>query len=231
MAAERAKEADRLACEAWNKRMLGYKGPAQPSPMLGDALNAGYSYLEVRCLGCDTHQTVALDIVRRPKATTPIYELERYMRCKNCSELQGRPFKLLSAATLWPCGQPRSLPPTPPRFGGRENAEGQRNFSGKPNQARPRVITRCYWIVRNVAASRLISPQSRHTKMRTSFPVLVSRIAWGRRSRETHLPQLTDWSGCRFGEVVSNATIVRSRGDGIALSGSSRISPARQSTA
>jgi ribosomal protein L44E len=84
-AAERAKEArkeaDRLACEAWNKRMLGFKGPAQPSPTLGDALNAGYLYLEVRCLGCDTHQTVALDVVRRPK-TTPIHELERYMRCK-----------------------------------------------------------------------------------------------------------------------------------------------------
>jgi hypothetical protein len=40
-AAERAtqarKEADRLACEAWNKRMLGFQGPAQPSPALGDA--------------------------------------------------------------------------------------------------------------------------------------------------------------------------------------------------
>jgi hypothetical protein len=42
------------------------KGPAQPSPTLGDALNAGYLYLEVRCLGCDTHQTVALGVVRRP---------------------------------------------------------------------------------------------------------------------------------------------------------------------
>jgi hypothetical protein len=31
------KEADRLACDAWNKRMLGYRGPAQPSPTLGDA--------------------------------------------------------------------------------------------------------------------------------------------------------------------------------------------------
>jgi hypothetical protein len=39
------------------------------------------AYLEVRCLGCDTHQTVALDVVRRSK-TTPIHELERYMRCK-----------------------------------------------------------------------------------------------------------------------------------------------------
>jgi hypothetical protein len=48
----RAKEADALACDAWNKRMLGYKGPAQPSPTLGDA---GYVYLEVHCHGCDTN--------------------------------------------------------------------------------------------------------------------------------------------------------------------------------
>jgi hypothetical protein len=38
-AAERAtearKDADRLAVEAWNKRMLGFQGPAQPSPALG----------------------------------------------------------------------------------------------------------------------------------------------------------------------------------------------------
>ena len=39
-----------------------------------ESLNAGYGYLEVRCLGCDKHQTVALDIVRRPKST-PIHEL------------------------------------------------------------------------------------------------------------------------------------------------------------
>ncbi|MEH2596875.1 LmbE family N-acetylglucosaminyl deacetylase [Bradyrhizobium sp. AZCC 1577] len=91
-AAEARKAADQLACKAWNMRMLGFKGPAQPSPALGDALNAGYGYLEVRCLGCDTHQTVVLDVVRRPK-TTPIQELERYMRCKDCPRLQGRPYK------------------------------------------------------------------------------------------------------------------------------------------
>src|SRR6266511_5422369 len=34
------KEADRLACVAWNQRMLRYWCPAQPSPALGDALNA-----------------------------------------------------------------------------------------------------------------------------------------------------------------------------------------------
>ena len=69
MAAQRVsearREADQLARKAWTKRMLAFKGPAQPSPTLGDALNAGYAYLEVRCLGCDTHQTVALDIVRQ----------------------------------------------------------------------------------------------------------------------------------------------------------------------
>ena len=50
-AAEARKQADRLTCEAWTKRMLAFKGPAQPSPALGDALNAGFGYLEVRCLG------------------------------------------------------------------------------------------------------------------------------------------------------------------------------------
>jgi hypothetical protein len=72
--------------------MLAFKEPAQPSPALGDALNAGYTYLEVRCLGCDTRQSVAPDIVRRLKST-PIPELERYMRCKHCSEVRGYPYK------------------------------------------------------------------------------------------------------------------------------------------
>jgi len=56
--------------------MLGFRGPAQPSPTLGDALNAGYLYLEMRCLGCDTPQPVALDVAPRP-GTTPIHEPER----------------------------------------------------------------------------------------------------------------------------------------------------------
>jgi hypothetical protein len=29
--------------------MLGFQGPAQPSPALGDAINAGFGYLEVKC--------------------------------------------------------------------------------------------------------------------------------------------------------------------------------------
>jgi hypothetical protein len=104
--AERAeaarKEADRLACEAWNFRMLGYRGPAQPSPMMGDALNGGYRFLEVLCLGCETCQTVDLTIVRRPKETTPIHELERWMRCKPCSTERGYPYKRSRLVALRP---------------------------------------------------------------------------------------------------------------------------------
>lgn len=102
---------DQLACVAWNQRMLGYKGPAQPSPALGDALNAGYLYLEVRCLGCDTHQTVALNIARRPKAT-PIHELKRYMRCKYCSQVRGYPFKRSHLVALRPAKISASDPPS-----------------------------------------------------------------------------------------------------------------------
>jgi hypothetical protein len=69
-AAERAtearKEADRLACEAWNRRMLGFQGPAQPSPTLGDAINAGFGYLEVKCLGCNTRHRAATEGNARP---------------------------------------------------------------------------------------------------------------------------------------------------------------------
>jgi hypothetical protein len=72
--------------------MLGYKRPAQPSSRLGDALNAGHVYPKVHRHGCDTHQTVPLDIIRGRK-TMPIHELDRYMRCKQCSELRGRPYK------------------------------------------------------------------------------------------------------------------------------------------
>jgi hypothetical protein len=110
-AAEARREADKLACEAWNMRMLGYQGPAQPSPALGDALNAGYHYLEVKCLGCSTHQTVPLNIVRRPK-TTPIHELERYMRCKDCSQLQGHPYKRSHLVALRPTKISADDPPS-----------------------------------------------------------------------------------------------------------------------
>ena len=103
-AARARRAADEIACRAWNMRMLGFQGPAQASPTVGDAINAGFGYLEVKCLGCNTHQTVALDIVRRPK-TTAVHELERYMRCKDCSQVRGYPYK---RSHLVRCARPRS---------------------------------------------------------------------------------------------------------------------------
>jgi hypothetical protein len=84
---------------------------AQPSPALGNALNAGYRYLEDRCLGCDTHQAVALDIVRRPKATH-IHELERHMRCRDCSRLRGYPHKRSHVVALRPTKISATDPPS-----------------------------------------------------------------------------------------------------------------------
>lgn len=91
--------------------MLGFQGPAQPSPALGDAINAGFGYLEVKCLGCNTHQTVPLDIVRRPKAT-PVHELERYMRCRQCSEVRGYPYKRSHLVALRAAKITASEPPS-----------------------------------------------------------------------------------------------------------------------
>ena len=129
-AAERAKEArkeaDRLVCKAWNKRMLGFQGPAQPSPVLGEALNAGYRYLEVRCLGCDTHQTVALEIVRRPNGT-PVHEFERYMRGKDCSAVRGYSYKRSHLV---------ALPPRSRRARSRARGSSARGFGPTRGSAR-----------------------------------------------------------------------------------------------
>ena len=81
-AAEARKEADKLAVEAWNKRMLGFQGPAQPSPDAGRCdQRRVFSFLEVMCNGCQqVLGSIHLTTVRRPKAT-PVHELERRMRC------------------------------------------------------------------------------------------------------------------------------------------------------
>lgn len=110
-AAEARQKADALACDAWTKRMLGYGGPAQPSPTLGDALNARMRFLEVKCLGCETHSTVDLTVVRRPK-TAPIHELERWMKCQDCSKVCGYPYKRSHLVALRATKISATYPPT-----------------------------------------------------------------------------------------------------------------------
>jgi hypothetical protein len=77
-AKEARKVADRLAVKAWNDRMLGYQGPAQPSPTIGDALNAGYGYLEVRCLGCDCASRELAKTAVPPTVEARWVEVARY---------------------------------------------------------------------------------------------------------------------------------------------------------
>jgi hypothetical protein len=54
--------------------------------MLGSSISKSAAWAAIRT------RPVALDIVRRAKSM-PIHELERYMRCKDCSQLRGHPYK------------------------------------------------------------------------------------------------------------------------------------------
>ena len=123
MAAAKAKdarrEADALACEAWTKRMLGFRGPAQPSPMLGDALNAGFQFLEVRCAACNLHSTLSLTTIRRPKDTTSIHELERRLHCRDCSSRVGYRVKRGQLVSLRTTPISATTPPSISRSGER----------------------------------------------------------------------------------------------------------------
>jgi hypothetical protein len=77
------READRAEAEAWSIRMEGYGGPAQPSPTIGQCLNGGLGWLQVKCHRCKTEASIPLDCVRRPK-DTPIWKLEASLKCRSC---------------------------------------------------------------------------------------------------------------------------------------------------
>jgi hypothetical protein len=92
-AAEKLKEAAVETCQAWNYRMIGYGGPVQPSPTIGEAISGGFYFLEVKCRRCHGHSLVDLTAVNeiRRKPETAIWRLEASLRCRHCSEaLHGR---------------------------------------------------------------------------------------------------------------------------------------------
>jgi hypothetical protein len=82
-ATQAVREADRAEAEAWSIRMEGYGGPAQPSPTIGQCLNGGYGWLQVKCRRCQTEASIPLDCVRRPRET-PIWKLEAALKCRSC---------------------------------------------------------------------------------------------------------------------------------------------------
>jgi hypothetical protein len=64
-------------------RMQVDGGPAQPSPSLRAAINAGFRFLRVRCSACRTRAYVDLGGVRR-RPGAPIWTIEGALACEPC---------------------------------------------------------------------------------------------------------------------------------------------------
>jgi hypothetical protein len=79
------READNLACQSWNERMWSDGGPAQPSPTIGQAINGGFPWLEVKCSRCRTPSSVDLAAISRPP-DTPVHLLEGRLDCTKCKK-------------------------------------------------------------------------------------------------------------------------------------------------
>jgi hypothetical protein len=77
------READRAAAELWSIEMEAFGGPAQPSPTIGQCLNGGYGWLQVKCHRCETRASLPLNAIRRPR-DTPIWKLEAALKCRSC---------------------------------------------------------------------------------------------------------------------------------------------------
>src|SRR4029450_3115687 len=66
----RNQQADRLLCESWNERMWSDGEPIDPSPTIDQAVNGGFTWLEIECSRCQTKHDVDLSRVGAPPTTT-----------------------------------------------------------------------------------------------------------------------------------------------------------------
>lgn len=81
------RKARALECEAWSARMWS-GGPAQPSPTLGDALDAGFVMLQIQCGSCHRRSSADLRKVRR-RTTVELWTIENSLFCRQCGETRG----------------------------------------------------------------------------------------------------------------------------------------------
>lgn len=65
------RKADCLACESWNEKMWADGGPIDPSPLVDQAINGGFPWLEIECSRCKSHRDVDLAIL--PTLAPPSY--------------------------------------------------------------------------------------------------------------------------------------------------------------
>ena len=97
-------QADKLLCESWNERMWSDGEPIDPSPTIDQAVNGGFSWLEIRCARCKTPSDVDLAAMKLPP-TTFVHDLASRRRCRKCAKAGRRPSAtLLQAISPW---QPR----------------------------------------------------------------------------------------------------------------------------
>lgn len=107
------READSLFCQSWNERMWSEGGPAQPSPTIGQALNAGFGFLEVICTRCRKRLSVDLAKLKQP-ADRDIWILEASLRHRRCRRRNETPFtilKQLSPTCSYPDEPAGTIPP------------------------------------------------------------------------------------------------------------------------
>jgi phage FluMu protein Com len=88
------RQADKLLAESWNEKMWADGEPIDPSPMVDQAINGGYPWLEIECSRCKTRRDVDLADLRHPP-TTFVHDLASRFRCRKCAKTNRRP-----AATL-----------------------------------------------------------------------------------------------------------------------------------
>ncbi|SNT61573.1 hypothetical protein SAMN05216374_5926 [Tardiphaga sp. OK246] len=88
------KQADNLLCQSWNERMWADGEPIDPSPMILQAINGGFPWLEIECSRCKTANSIDLCALRRPP-TTCIHDLASSLRCRKCTVSGRRPMVTL----------------------------------------------------------------------------------------------------------------------------------------
>lgn len=98
--------ADKLLCESWNERMWSNGEPIDPSPTIDQAINGGYSWLQIECSRCKAARDVDMATLRHPP-TTFVHDLASRLRCSKCAKAGRRP-----AATLLQLAQ-RARHPDP----------------------------------------------------------------------------------------------------------------------
>lgn len=100
------RQADKLLCESFNERLWADGGPIDPSPTIDQAVNGGYSWLEIECSRCKAARDVDLAALTHP-STTFVHDLASRLRCRKCAKAGKRP-----AATLLQLAQRARHPDT-----------------------------------------------------------------------------------------------------------------------